>query len=48
MEPNEQRPAPAAKSADYEPPRVEQVLDATDLIREGHYAGTPGSPITPG
>jgi hypothetical protein len=42
MEPNEKAPAPAG--GDYEPPQVEQVLDAADLKRELHYAGTPGSP----
>jgi hypothetical protein len=43
MEPNEKALTPADR--DYEPPQVEQVLDAADLMREAHYAGTPGSPI---
>jgi hypothetical protein len=29
----------------YDPPRVEEVLDASDLEREVHYAGTNGSLI---
>jgi hypothetical protein len=43
MEPNEKEPAP--RNGEYEPPQVEQVLDAADLKREVHYAGAPGSPI---
>ena len=40
-------PVKAPVEAPYEPPRVEQVLDPADLMREVHYAGSPGSP-TPG
>jgi hypothetical protein len=40
-------PVKSPMDAPYEPPRVEQVLDAADLMREVHYAGSPGSP-TPG
>ena len=38
-------PAQAPTEAPYDPPQVEQVLDAADLMREVHYAGAPGSII---
>ena len=42
MERNTNVPAPG--NGDYEPPLVEEVMDADDLTREAHYAGSPGSP----
>ena len=42
MERNTNVPAPG--KGDYEPPLVEEVMDADDLTREAHYAGSPGSP----
>lgn len=32
-------PAPASTDTAYEPPMVEQVIDAEELSREVHYAG---------
>lgn len=43
MDRNAKVPAPG--NGDYEPPLVEEVLDADDLKREVHYAGAPGSPV---
>lgn len=33
------QPVPAAASQDYQPPRVESVLTATEVEREAHYGG---------
>lgn len=44
-EESRKEPAQAPNEAPYAPPQVEEVLDAADLNREVHYAGTPGSPV---
>ena len=31
--------APDSEHPEYDPPRVEQVMDADELVREVHYAG---------
>ncbi len=36
-------PAEEAKGAEYEAPEVERVMDAEELDREVHYAGSPVS-----
>ena len=33
-----------SNSSSYEPPRIERVIDAEELGREVHYAGTVGGP----
>lgn len=45
---NENGALPVAKSPEYEPPQVEGVMNADDLAREVHYAGTQASPGAPG
>lgn len=36
---NDTRKAPDSKQPEYDPPRVELVMDADELVREVHYAG---------